>query len=44
LVANPILGKSGLINTLVKAEALAVCPEELEGLAEGDEVELHLLT
>jgi molybdopterin molybdotransferase len=44
LVATPILGKSALITTLVKAAALAICPEELEGLAEGDWAEIQLLT
>jgi molybdopterin molybdotransferase len=42
LWATPILGKSGLISTLVKADALAVCPEETEGLAEGDWAEIRL--
>ena len=33
--ARPLLGKSGLISTLVKADALAVCPEDREGLPAG---------
>jgi len=42
LIATPVLGKSGLISTLVLAEALVVCPEDLEGLNAGQTVELHL--
>ncbi|MDR0882814.1 MAG: molybdopterin molybdotransferase MoeA [Candidatus Adiutrix sp.] len=42
LQATPILGKSGLISTLVLAEALVVCPENLEGLEAGQIVPLHL--
>ncbi|MDR1083669.1 MAG: molybdopterin molybdotransferase MoeA [Deltaproteobacteria bacterium] len=44
LVATPILGKSGLISTLVGAEALAVCPEEQEGLSAGSSVSIEILT
>ncbi|MDR2141898.1 MAG: molybdopterin molybdotransferase MoeA [Deltaproteobacteria bacterium] len=44
LLATPILGKSGLITTLVGAEALAICPEELEGLEAGALVEIRLLS
>jgi molybdopterin molybdotransferase len=44
LIAEPILGKSGLITTLVGAQALAVCPEEQEGLGEGDLVNIELLS
>lgn len=39
-VARPILGKSGLISTLVAADALIVCPESSEGLVAGEEVTL----
>lgn len=39
-LARPILGKSGLISTLVAADALIVCPESAEGLLAGDEVVL----
>ncbi|MGL4209857.1 MAG: molybdopterin molybdotransferase MoeA, partial [Candidatus Adiutrix sp.] len=41
LLATPILGKSGLISTLVEAEALVVCPENQEGLEGGQLVEIH---
>lgn len=43
LQARPILGKSGLISTLVLAQALVVCPEEREGLSEGEILPVHLL-
>ena len=39
-IAVPILGKSGLISTLVSADALIVCPESAEGLLAGQEVTL----
>jgi len=42
-VARPVLGKSGLITTLVEANALVVCHEDLEGFAEGEIVAAHLL-
>jgi molybdopterin molybdotransferase len=42
LWATPVLGKSGLISTLVGADALAICPEEKEGLAEGELAEIRL--
>ncbi len=43
LIARPVMGKSGLISTLVTAEALVVCPEDREGLAAGQVVLAHLL-
>jgi molybdopterin molybdotransferase len=43
LLARPVPGKSGLISTLVQAEALIVCHESLEGLNAGEVVPLHLL-
>lgn len=43
LLARPVMGKSGVISTLVKAEALIVCPEDQEGLAAGELVRFHLL-
>jgi molybdopterin molybdotransferase len=43
LTASPVMGKSGLITTLVEAEALIVCPEDQEGLAAGQKVELYPL-
>lgn len=42
LVATPVMGKSGLITTLVMADALVVCPEDLEGLDAGQLVDIHL--
>jgi molybdopterin molybdotransferase len=43
LTASPVMGKSGLITTLVEAEALIVCPENQEGIAAGQTVELYPL-
>ena len=40
LRAQPVMGKSGLISTLVQAEALIVCHETQEGLYAGQRVEL----
>jgi len=43
LTASPVMGKSGLITTLVEAEALIVCPEDQEGLVAGQKVALFPL-
>lgn len=43
LRATPVLGKSGLITTLVLADGLIVCPENSEGLYGGQIVTVHLL-
>lgn len=43
LTATPVMGKSGLITTLVDAEALIICPEDREGLAAGQTVALYPL-
>jgi molybdopterin molybdotransferase len=40
LRAEPILGKSGLINTMVKADGLVKIDQHSEGLDEGVEVEI----
>ncbi len=40
--AIPVPGKSGLITTLVMADGLVICPEDLEGLNAGQVVEVHL--
>jgi molybdopterin molybdotransferase len=40
--AEPLLGKSTLIMTLVAADGLVVVPENVEGLEEGEEVEVLL--
>lgn len=43
LRARPVMGKSGLISTLVAAEGLVICPEDREGLSSGQVVDVHLL-
>jgi molybdopterin molybdotransferase len=40
VMAEPILGKSGLINTMVKADGLIAIDMNTEGLDEGSEVEV----
>jgi molybdopterin molybdotransferase len=40
LVAQPVLGKSGLISTLARAWGLVRIPAEATGLPEGEEVEV----
>lgn len=42
LTARPILGKSGLISTLVDAVGVVVVPENKLGLEKGEEVEVEL--
>ncbi len=42
LSATPVLGQSGLITTLVEADALVVCPEDREGLDAGQVVDVLL--
>lgn len=42
LVATPILGKSGLINTLVKADGIVVIEDDTLGMNAGQEVEVRL--
>lgn len=42
LVAEPILGKSGLISTLVRAVGYIVIPKDSTGIYEGEEVEVFL--
>lgn len=43
LTARPVMGKSGVISTLVAAEGLVICPEDQEGLAAGQVVPVQLL-
>jgi molybdopterin molybdotransferase len=43
LVADPVLGKSGLINTMVKADGLIEIGLNVEGLDQGEPVEVELL-
>lgn len=40
LLASPVIGKSGLITALVRADALIVCPESQGGLDAGQIVDL----
>lgn len=44
LLARPVMGKSGLISTLVMAAGLVICPEDREGLNAGQVLDVHLLT
>ncbi|MBE0429454.1 MAG: molybdopterin molybdotransferase MoeA [Thermoleophilia bacterium] len=41
--AQPLLGKSGLISLMTRADAVAVIPLDAEGAAQGDEVEVEPL-
>ncbi len=43
IMVEPILGESGLISTLVKANGLVRVPENMENVEEGAEVEVLLL-
>jgi len=42
LFAEPVLGKSGLINTMIKADGLARIPSGKEGVEAGETVEIKL--
>ncbi len=42
LYAVPVLGKSGLIRTLVRADGIVVVPMNKSGIYEGEEVEVRL--
>jgi molybdopterin molybdotransferase len=42
LYAVPVLGKSGLIKTLVRADGIVVVPMNKSGIYEGEEVEVRL--
>ncbi|MBO8137093.1 MAG: molybdopterin molybdenumtransferase MoeA [Desulfotomaculum sp.] len=42
LYAEPVLGKSGLISTMVKADGIARIPESREGVEVGEYVEVQL--
>jgi len=44
LWARPILGKSGLIRTLVEADGVVVIPRNKNGIYEGETVEVKLFT
>ena len=41
-VAEPLLGKSTLIMTMVEGDGIIIVPENLEGLEAGAEVDVHL--
>ncbi len=43
LLAHPVLGKSGLLRTIVVADGLAAIPAEAEGLYEKQEVDVWLV-
>ncbi len=43
MVADPVLGKSGLISTMARANGLARIPGELEGVEAGDMVDVKLI-
>ena len=43
LYASPLLSKSGLITSLVKADGLIIVPEDIPGLEKGEEVEVELI-
>jgi len=42
LTAEPVLGKSGLITTMVRADGMVIIPSEKEGLEAGEAVEVIL--
>ncbi|MGE5591186.1 MAG: gephyrin-like molybdotransferase Glp [Bacillota bacterium] len=42
LVADPLLGKSGLLSTMVRADGWVEVPEAREGLRAGETVQVHL--
>jgi molybdopterin molybdotransferase len=42
LVAQPVLGKSGLISTMVRSDGEVVIPQDMEGLMEGSQVAVRL--
>jgi molybdopterin biosynthesis enzyme len=41
-VAEPVLGGSSMVSTIVRADGLVVVPANVEGLGEGEEVEVLL--
>jgi molybdopterin molybdotransferase len=43
LVADPVLGKSGLIHTMVKADGLLKIDKNTEGLDKGSRVKVEFL-
>lgn len=43
ILADPVLGKSGLISTMSKADGLARIPRDLEGVESGDRVRVKII-
>lgn len=43
IMADPVLGKSGLIATMARADGLAVIPRDLEGVEAGDLVRVRII-
>ncbi|MBR4423070.1 MAG: molybdopterin molybdotransferase MoeA, partial [Mailhella sp.] len=42
-IADPLPSRSGVMSGMVRADGFAVCPENREGLYEGEEVDVQLL-
>ncbi|HEY7746660.1 MAG TPA: molybdopterin molybdenumtransferase MoeA, partial [Desulfuromonadales bacterium] len=42
-LAQPVLGKSGLLRTLLQSDGLLVVPADVEGFREGQEVDVWIL-
>jgi molybdopterin molybdotransferase len=42
-LAQPVLGKSGLLRTLLQSDGLLVIPAEMEGFRAGEEVDVWIL-
>jgi molybdopterin molybdotransferase len=42
-LARPVLGKSGLLRTLLQSDGLLVIPADVEGFREGEDVDVWLL-
>ncbi len=40
---EPVLGKSGLIHTMVKADGLVAIDKDTEGLFSGDQIQVILI-
>ncbi|MFZ5650200.1 MAG: gephyrin-like molybdotransferase Glp [Bacillota bacterium] len=43
LLADPVLGKSGLIATMASADGLAIIPRDMEGIESGDMVRVKII-
>lgn len=42
-LAHPVIGKSGLLRTLLQSQGLLIMPEEVEGYREGEEVDVWMI-